>query len=280
MVKQGRPAEVEALFRRVLESCETMEEKESFAALVIVSSLAVVLLEQGRHTDAEPLHGHVLKGVKSLLRTKVGCLSYFSEDSWTSFSSLADVLYEQGFLGDAEALLRCTSELEDFSLCDQRPGLPSHNTLACVLLEQGRYDEAEPLFRRVLKNREIYYGPGVSGTLRSVKTLAEVLSKQGRYAEAEPLFRRALKGRESELGRRHPDTLASVRDLASVLMEQGRYAEAEPLFRRALHPNMPGSIRDLASVLAKQGRHIEAAQTRCIGCALQLCNTIVQLCVG
>jgi len=143
------------------------------------------------------------------------------------------------------------------------------NGLAQLLQSQGKYEEAEPLFRRTLAAREAALGPAHPHTLTLVNNLALLLKAQGKYEEAEPLYRRALAGREEALGPAHPDTLASVNNLAQLLQALGKYEEAEPLYRRALagreealgpaHPNTLTSVGNLAVLLQSLGKHEQAA---------------------
>ncbi|KAL2783320.1 putative kinesin light chain [Aspergillus keveii] len=90
------------------------------------------------------------------------------------------------------------------------------------LWSDGRYGEAEIIFRNVLEMRERACGSDDVNTLASVSQLGSVLHDQGRYAEAEAMHRPALQGREKVLGSEHPDTLTSVSQLGSVLARQGR----------------------------------------------------------
>ncbi|MBV8269757.1 MAG: tetratricopeptide repeat protein [Planctomycetaceae bacterium] len=66
--------------------------------------------------------------------------------------------------------------------------------LAGLLRDQGRYEEAELLYRRAL------------GIVYTLNNLAGLLRTQGRYEEAEPLYRRALAIYETTLGPEHPQT--------------------------------------------------------------------------
>ncbi|KAI9787304.1 MAG: hypothetical protein M1816_007652, partial [Peltula sp. TS41687] len=133
------------------------------------------------------------------------------------------------------------------------------NNLATVLSKQGRYQEAEKIYRQVLDAREKQHGPEHLDTLRSLSNLAYVLSSQGRYQEVEKILRQALE-------RLH--TLNSLNNLAYVLSSQGKYQEAEKIHRRVLearekqlgpeHPSTLSSANHLAALLAKQGRCQEA----------------------
>lgn len=57
--------------------------------------------------------------------------------------------------------------------------LASLNNLVLVLSSQGRYEEAERIYRQVLAVRERVLGKEHSLTLTSINNLAEVLRSQG-----------------------------------------------------------------------------------------------------
>jgi tetratricopeptide (TPR) repeat protein len=65
------------------------------------------------------------------------------------------------------------------------------NQKALQLYEQGRYADAEPLYKRSLAISEKALGPDHPEVAFSMNDLAEVYEKQGRYADAEPLYERA-----------------------------------------------------------------------------------------
>ncbi|MCP4307664.1 MAG: tetratricopeptide repeat protein, partial [bacterium] len=84
---------------------------------------------------------------------------------------------------------------------------------------QGRYDEAEPLYRRALAILEKVLGAEHPAVATSLNNLAELYRDQGRYDEAEPLYRRALAILEKGLGPEHPTTTI-VRANYAALLEQ------------------------------------------------------------
>ncbi len=146
--------------------------------------------------------------------------------------------------------------------------LLSVNNLAGLYQAQGRYAQAEPLYRRALEASERVLGKEHPQTLNSVHVLAGLYQAQGRHGEAEPLYKRALEAYERVLGKEHPDTLTSVNSLAGLYQAQGRYAQAEPLYRRALedrervlgkeHPDTLTSVNSLAGLYQAQGRYAQA----------------------
>ena len=153
--------------------------------------------------------------------------------------------------------------------------LPFYRLSAKNLLNQGRYEEAEYLSRKVLAEREAL-GPGHLDTLISLDHLAVVLQNQGKCDEAEAMNRRALEGRKEALGSNHPDTLASLSNLASMLSDQGKLEEAASLGREVLeeqqrilgeeHPDTISAMDNLAKTYWNQGRweEVEKLQVQVI----------------
>ena len=64
----------------------------------------------------------------------------------------------------------------------------SLNCLASLYNRQGRYAEAEPLFKRALVIREEALGLEHPDVAWSLNGLAKLYGNQGRYAEAELAF--------------------------------------------------------------------------------------------
>jgi tetratricopeptide (TPR) repeat protein len=53
---------------------------------------------------------------------------------------------------------------------------------------QGKYAQAEPLYKRALAIREQQLGEMHPSTATSLNNLALLYTEQGKYAEAEPLY--------------------------------------------------------------------------------------------
>ena len=146
---------------------------------------------------------------------------------------------------------------------------PRSTTWPSCIASQGRYAEAEPLYKRALAIREKALGPDHPDVGTALNNLAALYRAQGRYAEAEPLYKRALAIREKALGPDHPDVGTSLNNLAALYRAQGRYAEAEPLYKRALairekalgpdHPDVGTSLNNLAALYFVQRDWARAA---------------------
>ena len=133
---------------------------------------------------------------------------------------------------------------------------------------QGRFADAEPLYKRALAIKEKAFGPDHPDVAISLSTLAQLYQTQGRYVDAEPLYKRALAIKEKILGTNHPDVATILNHLAFLYQAQGRYADAEPLYKRSLeigekalgpdHPDVAASLNNLAELYDNQGRYTEA----------------------
>ena len=161
---------------------------------------------------------------------------------------------------------------EGESLTDPNRNLEEWGTLqgeiADLLVAQGKFGEAEKLFRTIVAARTRTLGPEHPDTLDSRHRLIYVLSRQTKFAEAEAEGREVLRLRQKVLGPEHVDTIVSRYNLGECLVEQGKYAEAETLYRQVIrldervlgpeHPNTMSARVGLATVLGSQGKNAEA----------------------
>ena len=106
--------------------------------------------------------------------------------------------------------------------------------LASELHDQGKYDEAEPLYRETLEVRRETRGNRHPSTLLSIGNLGRLMYAKGDLAATEPLYREALEVQRETRGNWHPSTLDSIHNLGALLVEKGKYEEAEPLCSEVL----------------------------------------------
>ncbi len=140
--------------------------------------------------------------------------------------------------------------------------------IAGLLQVQGRYEEAEKVYKRVLNTQTKVLGPENFNTLNTVSSLASVYDRLARYADAEPLYKRRLANQEKALGPDHPETAFTLASLAANFRAQARYSEAEQLQRRVnsiinkehdpKNLYSPTSLFNLAQLYYQHGRHGEA----------------------
>ena len=140
--------------------------------------------------------------------------------------------------------------------------------IADLLVADGKYSDAEKLFRLVIETRTRALGPEHPDTLDSRHKLIYALTRQTKYVEAEAEARSVLALREKTLGSESPDTLDSQYNLADTLVDQGKNAEAEALYRNLIpldeklfgpeHPRTTAARLGLATVLGSEGKSAEA----------------------
>lgn len=146
---------------------------------------------------------------------------------------------------------RATSHL----LCD----------VAELFMDQGKYNDAEKLYRESVAGRRQTLGDASHKTLVAVDGLARVLVRLGQHSEAEPLMREVLKGVRRIDGDAHPNTIGSMANLAVALEAQGKNGDAAELMSEALdamrqvHGNgHPKTLEFSLNILFKHGKYADA----------------------
>src|SRR5260370_19392756 len=131
----------------------------------------------------------------------------------------------------------------------------ARNNLAALYQDQGRYPEAETLYRQAAAAWE--RGPESESLDLSVclNNLAAVEHLLGRNKEAESLYLRSMAIREKSQAPDDPDVAAGWNNLGELYLSMGRHREAEELLRRALAarekalgPDDPGLARILGTL--------------------------------
>ena len=117
---------------------------------------------------------------------------------------------------------------------------------AARLHKEGRLEEAEKLYRQVLKNNP--------DNVDAMRMLAMVAATMKHYDDAERLLRRAVAIA--------PDFLTAVIDLGRILKEQDRFAEAIDCFKNAIaiNPNNPHTHFLLAGAYSPAALNQEAVK--------------------
>jgi len=95
------------------------------------------------------------------------------------------------------------------------------NNFAELYTIQGKYDLAEPLYKRALAICEKALGPDHPDTAISLNNLGLLYANQGKYSLAEPLYERAIAIFENSLGVDHPTTIR-LRDNLADLQNGGK----------------------------------------------------------
>ena len=185
-IKLERDAEAEATLRRVLEAAPTFAKPHE--------DLGVLLIRQQRAAEAVP----VLERATHL-----------------------DPKLEQGWynLGKALAMLGRGADADRaFEKCFELSPERRLMALAAEHQREGRFDDAERAYRRVLRQRP--------DNVDALRLLASLAARVHKFDEAERLLDRAI-----QLA---PDFTTAILDLGRLCKEQDRYADALGHFDRVL----------------------------------------------
>lgn len=228
--------------QRILARSGAPTDRSSLAASL--NNLGTSLSRQGHFREAEAHLAETLALYRSLATDDAG----FESDVVMALTNLGQNLCEQRRFGDAETFLREAARMgrgltlvpaDDAVLRDSdhtEQSTAAHDyaqvlaALGTAILEQGRFHEAEDMFRdAVALQPNLMPGWG---------SLGAALFKQRRYRESETAMRRALDLHERlgniERGSRE-DQVAAIHDnLGLVLYEQSRHLEAEQEHRGAI----------------------------------------------
>ena len=175
-------------------------------------------------------------------------------------------------VSEARALLQeCRSNMGNSSYSTV---VAAHN-LGGLLLDQGRPDEAEPLYVEALASLRRMHGDTHPDTLGVASNLAKLRIAQGRGTEAEALLRMVHGHAASSGPGRLPSTVAlfALHNHGIALEQEGKLAEAERAQREAL-AGLTRALgeRDAATLTAANALAVVLRQTGALEEAEALCR--------
>jgi CHAT domain-containing protein/Tfp pilus assembly protein PilF len=126
----------------------------------------------------------------------------------------------------------------------------------------------EPVYRRILAERERLSGVDSPSLLMTLGDLAKVLMKNGDYERAGPLYERALRIAETAHGPEHAETAVAFDQLAEYHRVRGDLDRAKRLYERSLSirektigsadPDFAASLNNVGVIYAALGDRIGA----------------------
>lgn len=108
------------------------------------------------------------------------------------------------------------------------------NNLASVLFSDRKFEQAEPVCRKIVANARKVYGKDHAKTLTAMNNLAMTLYALKKLPEAESILRQTVEGRRSVLGNSDRRTAMSIYNLGLILAAEGKDEDAEAPLREAL----------------------------------------------
>ena len=197
--------------------------------------LADLLVEQGQVDEAVSLYRQAIDSYLALATGEPQSLFYRQEEAYSTWM-LAGILASAGRSDSAVTEYRQAITLLEKGLADFPDGETkfqswlayNRSQLAGVLSRQGKWAEAEPLFRdeiQALRTRLPADDPQLASMLAQLTT---ALLQGEKFADAEPVARECLVIREKKM----PDdwlTFNARAMLGGSLLGQKKYEDAEPL---------------------------------------------------
>ena len=262
-LNQGRYADAEPLFKRSLAIDEKALGPDHPDVAMALNNLAALYSAQGRYADAEPLLQAVAGDPGKDARSRSSRCRDSAEQPGCALRQPRPLRRRRAALqavaGDPRKSARSRSSDVAQSL----------NNLAELYSEQGRYAEAEPLYKRSLAIDEKALGPDHPDVASSLNNLAELYRRPG------PLRRRraalqAVAGDPGESARSRSSRCRAVAEQSGCALQRLRAATPTPSrstsgrWRSAKRRSVPiipmsrQSLNNLAVLYDEQGRYADA----------------------
>ena len=173
-----------------------------------------------------------------------------------------------GIYQEAQPHIERALALRRSALGDGAETVDTMYDLSNLLLQQGKYADAEPQLRTVVDVRRRLLGEQHADTLAAASALGLVYAAQGKLEPAEPLLASAVEGFRRIRGDDDPQTIDSMGNLGFVYDRLAKYREAEAMYGDALkisqrvrgheHPETLLLMNNLAEVYRHRGSYSEA----------------------
>lgn len=238
LLNDGRLDEAGSMFERL--------QQQTPSDADVLGGLGIVRLREQRFAEARRyLEDASKRAPKSASRWKE---ALSTARFWEQVRA-AEAARQAGNRAEAERLFRAAIA-SDSTLANKELSVKS--SLAALLAEQGRYEEAERVYRELLA-REPENGDSLRG-------LIGVLVQTKRIEEALQLADRLPPAQQAELGNLGALRGQFLREQAQVAIDNRDDARAEELLRQALllDPESPWTRLDLARIYQRQKRIREA----------------------
>lgn len=222
--------EAQKLLAEAVGNFERYEGPASPHLALAATTLAELYEDEGKYSESEALY-------KKALAIQEAQLSPDDAELGRTLDGLADVLFNQGKSSEA-AILRSRSR------AIYEAAGPSQTISEAVLLnrrgqsraDEGKYREAESLYKQAVQADEAKYGPDHPKIADDLSFLAGLYRDENGFPieKAEPLFERMLAIREKNFGPDSPETASTVSGMALLYFFEKKYGRCESFAERAL----------------------------------------------
>jgi len=259
---EGKSAEAENALKKNLEIIKESSGVEHPDYATAVFNYATFLEDRERYDEAIQL-------LKQALAIREKVFGKNSERALDCIAQLAGIDGKQGnWLDQEQKNLLVLNASEKNASANRFLLAKAIGSLALTYENQGRYAEAEPLFRKQLLVTQQLFGANSLEAATSEQELAYLLELSGQNNEAEQLYKESLTIRQ-RLAPDSREVTNSLMFLGTFYRKAGRTSEAEPLLRKCLwirekllganSADVSHAKLALAIVLEVQGKLSEAA---------------------
>jgi len=263
--EKAKEAEPEA--QRALQIHEAQHPRDPERIAQDVGLLAAVRLSQGNEAAAEELARRQV----ALYEKEVPKTATTPADLANAKERLADVLQRRGSVEESEKMVR-----EVLALRQQTAPAGGDLALATTLsnlafvvgIQEGRCEEADPLFGQALDIVRRIRGPAHSQVGDLLQQRSECLRKLRRYGDAEAALNEAASIELKALGHDSPSYAFVLSEMTGLYLDQGRLEDARRVCREGLdiqrktdgeeNPAVAQRWRSLGYILELMGRYGEA----------------------
>jgi len=227
---QSRFQESEQVLRRAINIDEGAPNANSTQLIQSLNSLGNTLVTgEDRCVEAEALFKRALSIVQSAKKRDKDTIA-------VELNNIASTYGCQGRYAEQEATLKEILGMFAKQSSSRQLEGPLYN-LGELYLDEGRFEEAQPLLLGLVNLRQKTSGTDSFQTAEAYQKLGRVFAAEHHYAEAETLFERTLAIYTpiwQQSGIIGPRVSAALRDLAWVYDETGRHAQALDAARRGV----------------------------------------------
>ncbi|HMP79907.1 MAG TPA: serine/threonine-protein kinase, partial [Pirellulaceae bacterium] len=263
MVLQRDLTAAEELIDQAVHAALRAEGESSMLHALALDARAQLLRRQRQFADAERDWQQALL----ILRGVVGD-DHFETVRMMHYLGVA--YRDMGKLDQAEALLRETILIQRQNQYESRSIASTSNSLALVLMQQGKSDEAVECLLEAIEINAAGSGEDHPSTVSYHRNLAEIYQRLGQFADADPHYRRVWESKRKTLGALHDDTVRALEEYARNLFSLGRSEESIHSLQQALaareklrgwqHKPTLATCSNLAALLRLSGRLDEALE--------------------
>jgi tetratricopeptide (TPR) repeat protein len=237
----GHHAEVDIVYRQVLQICLSSLGPNNPDTLLALESLGLNLVDLRRDAEAQGLYETTIylryQGMKAS-----GEVGSFQMDVLWEMYMLAGVLDRDMKYDESERVLDCAQKLLGKATRMKRTeAYHYHYQRACTYRHQGRLDESETILRGLVKYHENLLSPNIKGNV--FRRLANILFRTGRKDAASYWPKRNYLCTRKTYGLLCRYTMGDCKILCLCYANQRRYHKAR-LFFESVIKEMTSSTED------------------------------------